>query len=235
MLLVVDVFRALGRRWYVTVVGVLLTAGLTVGAFAVTPPEYNARALIMLLPSQSAVGEGGNPFLTLGGLEQPAGILVAYFSSAPARAQVEAQSPTAEYTVAIDDSTRGPVIAIDVTDTTQKSALDILSFIADSIPSELERLQDEVDAPAKAVITSMPLTVDNKAEMSSANMIRMMIAALVVGLVTTLIVAFAVDGLILRRRLRREGIRRTSGEAQLQNTSPEGTRSRTADRAGRKD
>lgn len=204
-LLVLDVIRALGRRWYVVLIGAIVTAALTVGAYVSTPPEYNARALILLLPSESAVGEGGNPFLTLGGLEQPAGILVAYFSSAPAREDVKQQSPTAQYVVGIDDSTRGPVIAIDVTDNSAQKTLDTLNFIADRMPVELAALQDQVDAPADAVITSIPLTVDEKAERGMGATIRMMIAALVVGITATCITAFALDGLLRRRQLRRDG------------------------------
>lgn len=204
-LLVLDVIRALGRRWYVVLVGAIATAGLTVGAYVTTPPEYNARALVLLLPSEVAVGEGGNPFLTLGGLEQPAGILVAYFSSAPAREDVKQQSPTAQYVVGIDDSTRGPVIAIDVTDTSAEKTLDTLTFIADRIPVELAALQEQVDTPADAVITSIPLTVDEKAERGMGATIRMMIAALVVGITATCITAFALDGLLRRRQLRRSG------------------------------
>ncbi|WP_426184805.1 hypothetical protein [Microbacterium sp. TWP3-1-2b2] len=203
--MVLDVIRALGRRWYVVLVGAIVTAGLTVGAYVTTPPEYNARALVLLLPSEVAVGEGGNPFLTLGGLEQPAGILVAYFSSAPAREDVKQQSPTAQYVVGIDDSTRGPVIAIDVTDTSAEKTLDTLTFIADRIPVELAALQEQVDTPADAVITSIPLTVDEKAERGMGATIRMMIAALVVGITATCITAFALDGLLRRRQLRRSG------------------------------
>lgn len=203
--MVLEVIRALGRRWYIVTVGVLMTAGLAVGAYLTTPPEYSARALVLLLPSEAAVGEGGNPFLTLGGLEQPAGILVAYFSSAPARDDVKKQSKTAEYVVGIDDSTRGPVIAIDVTDDAPQKTLDTLQFIADQIPVELAALQDQVDAPKDAAITSMTLTTDNEAERTMGATIRMVIAAIAVGLLTTCITAFALDGLLRRRRIRKTG------------------------------
>lgn len=203
--MVLEVIRALGRRWYIVVVGLLVTAGLAAGAYLTTPPEYNARSLVLLLPSKTAVGEGGNPFLTLGGLEQPAGILVAYFSSAPARDAVKQESPTAQYVVGIDDSTRGPVIAVDVTDTSPQNTLDTLRYITDQIPVELAALQNQVDAPSDAVITSMTLTFDQEAERSMGGTIRMVIAALAVGLVATCIAAFALDGLLRRRRLRRTG------------------------------
>lgn len=121
-----DVLRALGRRWYVLVAGLLITVGLAVGAYRVTPPNYTASGLILLLPSKTAIGPGGNPFLALSDLDQPAGILVAYFSGSSAQAQVKAQAPTAQYQVLINTSARGPIIEVDVTDKSSAGALKAL-------------------------------------------------------------------------------------------------------------
>ena len=198
--MVFEVVRALGRRWYVVLVGLLLTCGLVYGAYAASPPEYHARGLVLLLPSEAAVGKGGNPFLLLSGLEQPAGILVAYFSSAPAQAQVRATSPTAQYQVAIEDSTRGPVISVDVVSKSPEETLSTLNSLVGQIPTELARLQQQVSAPANAVIGSMTLTVDQETQTDRAGTLRLMIAALVVGVVATALAAFAVDALVLRRR-----------------------------------
>jgi hypothetical protein len=202
---VLEVLRALGRRWYVVFVGLLLTSGLAYGVFRESPPDYYARGLVLLLPSQSAVGKGGNPFLQLSGLEQPAGILVAYFSSAPAREEVQALSPTAEYQVGIEDSTRGPVIAVDVTATSAQETLATLDHLIGRIPEELARLQRQVAAPPDAAIGSMALTVDKRAEVDRADMLRMMIAALVVGIVGTGVLSFSVDSLVQRRNLHESG------------------------------
>ena len=63
--------------------------------------------------------------------------------------------------------------------------MDTLNYLVARIPEELARLQNQVDAPADTAIGSMTLTVDTKAEVSRAATIRMVIAALVVGLVGT--------------------------------------------------
>lgn len=227
-----DVIRALARRWYFVVLGAILTVGLTVVAYASTPPQYNARALVLLLPSGSAVGESGNPLLALGGLEQPAGILVAYFSSASAREEVEQRSATAEYVVGIDDSTRGPVIVVDVTDSDPQRTLNTLGFILDRIPEGLAALQDQVEVQSDAVITSMTLTLDERAELDMGGTIRAMIAALVVGVALTCTSTFALDGLLRRRQLRRDEaldeprprreVPATTRADQVGSTSPEG-------------
>ena len=203
--MVFDVIKALGRRWYVVLIGALLTASMMYGGYVASPPDYTARALILMLPSESAVAEGGNPLLLMDGLEQPASIVVAYFASASAKDEIAAFSPTAEFTMALDSSTRGPVIAIDVTNTTRENTLDVLNHLVDQVPVELTRLQEEVQATPASIIGSMPLVVDQKAAENRSGTIRLLIAALAVGLVITGVAAYGVDSVVTRRRLAREG------------------------------
>ena len=199
-----DVFRALGRRWYIVVTGLLMTVALALGAYQITPPNYTASGLILLLPSKTQIGPGGNPFLALSDLDQPAGILVAYFSGASAQADVKEKFPKAQYTVQISSSARGPIIEVDVTDKTSAETLGALDYITAQIPIELARLQTAVAAPANATITSMPLTIDGKAKADYSGTIRMVITAALVGLLITGLVAFAIDGLLASRRARKQ-------------------------------
>lgn len=203
---ILDVIRALKRRWYVLIAGLLLTAGLAYGAYSSTPPEYTARGLVLLLPSQASVGTGGNPFLNLSGLEQPASIVAAYFASTTARDDIAQRAPDADFEVLIDASTRGPVIAVTVTDKSEAETLSALTYITDQIPLQLQQLQQEVKAPPEAMITSMRLVVDDSAEANRAGTIRMVIAATVLGLVMTGIAAFTLDGMLLSRRARRRDL-----------------------------
>lgn len=202
--MILDVLRAMARRWYIVLAGLLLTVGLTWTAYQSTPPEYQARGLVLLLPGQNAVPEGGNPFLALSGLEQPASIVVAYFASAAAQAEVADVSPNADFAVQLDASTRGPVIAIDVTDDTADGAIATLDFLTQRVPEELARLQGELGAPADSIITSMPLVVDDEPEPDNSGTIRITIAALALGIVVTGIATFTLDGVLMRRRTRRK-------------------------------
>lgn len=193
---------ALRRRWYIVLVGVLATAGLGVGVFTVVPTEYTARGLILLLPSVPADEPGGNPFLNLAGLDLPARVLVASYSSNAAQEEIAERAPDAEVVVSIEESTRGPVIAIDVTDTSAEGTLDTLDYIAGSIPDTLATLQSEVGVPLNAVVRSMPLTMDTEAEESFDTTLRLVIAAVALGLALTVFVTYGLDG-VLRRRVRR--------------------------------
>lgn len=194
-----DVITALGRRWIVTVVGLLATAGLVYGASTIEPPVYTARALILLVPSEQVVGEGGNPFLALGGLDLPARVVVAYYESDVAKERFSSGSADAEYVVAIEESTRGPVISVDVTDVSPAATLDTLELLTSSIPVELERLQEEVDAPKNTVVSTLVLAKDERAKTDNSGTVRMVIAAGGLGLVATVVAAVAVDGLVRSR------------------------------------
>ncbi|MCP2264898.1 hypothetical protein ACFQHV_10465 [Promicromonospora thailandica] len=203
-----DVIAAVGRQWIVAVVGVLATAALGWGATTMEPPVYTARALVLLVPSEQAVGVGGNPFLALGGLDLPARVVVAYYESDVAKARFTGGSADTEYVVAIEESTRGPVIAVDVTDATPGRALETLNLITSSVPDELRRLQEEVDAPPDTIVSTLVLAKDEQAETDMSGTVRMLIAAVGVGLVVTVVGAVAIDGV---QRSRARGRRPVTG------------------------
>ncbi|WP_026365856.1 hypothetical protein [Promicromonospora sukumoe] len=217
-----DVIAALGRRWIVTVIGLLATAGLIYGASTIEPPVYTARGLVLLVPSEQMVGKGGNPFLALGGLDLPARVVVAYYESDAAKARFTSGSTDAEYVVAIEESTRGPVISVDVTDSTPEATLATLEEITASIPVELRRLQEEVDAPENAIVSTLTLTKDEKAEADNSGTVRMIIAAAGLGLVATVVGAVAVDGLFRSRaRGRKQGGSPDAAPADQPSAEPE--------------
>lgn len=195
-----DFLGVIRRRWYVLIVGLLAAAGLVYAAAGAAQPAYQARGLVLLLPPDDAVGDGGNPFLGLGGLELPAGIVVAYFQSDVAQEAVAQVAPEAEYTVAIEDSTRGPVIAVDVTAPTADGALATLRHVTEDIPVQLERLQGEVEAPPSSMLTSMPLAVDDEAKEDTKGRTRLVMAAAAIGVVGAALLTYVIDGIAMRRR-----------------------------------
>ena len=194
---------ALRRRWYIVIAGVLHTAGLCYGVYSIVPAEYNARGLIVLIPSVPEDEPGGNPLLGLASLDLPARVLVASYSSNAAQEDIAERAPDAEVIVSIEESTRGPVIAVDVTDSSPESALSILSYVAGSIPETLATLQSEVNVPERAVVRSMPLTMDTEAEPNYETLTRLLILAAAGGLALTVLAAYALDGVLSRRGRRR--------------------------------
>ncbi len=210
--MLLNVFRVMVRRWYIVLAGLLLTAGLAYGATLATSSEYTSRALILVLPSEEAVGEDGNPFLALDGLEQPASLVTAYFTSTTAQREVAGLSATATYIVALDEQVRGPVILVQVTDESAERSLATLDYLTERVPQELRRLQDELRAPESSMLGSMLLDKDVEATEDNSTAIRLTIAACAVGLIATVFLAHWADGPLARRATRRAAKQRVPGE-----------------------
>lgn len=153
----------------------------------------------MLLPSALTTGAKGNPLLNLGGLELPARVLIAYYSSEPAQSDIESFSPSAATQVSMEESTRGPIIAVDVKDSTPDGAIRVLHYVAESIPENLSRIQEEVGSPTRAAIGSMPLVLDVEAKRDSSLVVRLVVASVVAMLTLTFFVIFLLDGISMRR------------------------------------
>lgn len=207
-----DFFRALRRRWYVAVVGVLLTAGLSAVALMQVPPHQQAEASMLLLPPASTTGDGGNPYLGLGGLNEVVDVLTRRLNSDAVREEIAAVAPTAEYETAKDDTTNGPVFTITVEDTTSEGALATLQLLIERVPTALGDLQSSVGVPEGALVTSMPLAIDEVTTPVTKTTLRAVIAAAAVGLLGTAFTVGLVDGLGRRRRLERERAGRASAK-----------------------
>ncbi|MCB1297745.1 MAG: hypothetical protein KDB08_02035 [Microthrixaceae bacterium] len=201
-----DILDAVGRRWYVLVVGLLVTAGA--GWFVVdsNPPEYTARGLVLLLPSVGVESsDGANPLLELGGLELTARVLVATYSSTSFEQELAELSPDATAVVSIDESTRGPVIVVEVTDVGQQRALDTLGYVLGTVSTRLLGLQNEVGVAENAMVRSMVLAMDTEAEPDLQSLIRVLVLVLGGGIAVTVALTLVIDVLAGRRKQGRGG------------------------------
>ena len=194
------VLAALLRRWYVVLVGLLLTAGLVYVANDAVPPTYSATGSVLLLPPGASVADGSNPLLALGGLEQPAALVVAYLAGDESRQVFAEDFPNTTYDIVLDPLSRGPLVLIKVEDPSEDDVMSALSAVLDTLPDALSMLQDQVDAPADSRVTSMPLSVDTRPTTERSDSLRALIAAAGVGMVLTLVGAVAFDSLAARRR-----------------------------------
>lgn len=202
-----QILLVLGRRWYVVALGLLLTLGLAYGALVVTPPAYEARGTILLMPSKEQLSTGGrNPFLQLDALGGPAGIVIARLSGDQARDLVAERAPFAEFGVEADANMRGPGIQAVVSDRSPGETLATLDFVLSLITDTLAQVQAEQGVPKSAIVGSMRLVVDNKAERVTTATVRSVVAALALGLLTTASLVFGIDALAQRRRRRGDGV-----------------------------
>jgi hypothetical protein len=197
--------RALQRRWYVLLIGVIATAGLGWAAWQLSPPMYVARGTELLLPPTSQVEAGTrNPLLELGSLDAPASLVIGQLDGQQIRAQVYDHSPDAEYTVENDPSLRGPAVLVTLSDTSPQKALSSLRYVLDFVPETLASLQKGLDVPETATVTSMQLAIDTKPEADYSSTTRTLVLAVGGGLVVTVGLAVGLDAFLRRNTVRRK-------------------------------
>lgn len=236
-----EIFGAIARRWYVAVIGLVLTVGAGWQIYQTNPPEFTANGLVLFLPptGDPAVPEtaGSNPFLQLAGLDLTARVVVATYSSTAFLEELERVSPHAEAEVTIDDSTRGGIIAIKVKDRGESRALRTLGYVTDSVSERLNSLQQEVGVGENDAVRSMVLAIDTKAEPDFQSLIRLLVVVGGGGLGLTLAVTLVLD-VILVRRQRRRGVFEESRHARRSKsgrttahgaTASDGTKTATAE------
>lgn len=196
-----EVFAGLGRRWYVLIIGLALTAGGGWYVYQHTPSDYTARSLVLLLPPVNTVDNtSSNPFLQLGGLELTARVLVATYSGTAFQDEIAARAPDAEVLVSLDESTQGGVIAVDVKDRGAQQTMDLLDDVTDTVSQRLKGLQSEVGVETKDVVESMLLATDTEAKPDYQSLIRILVIVVGGGLVVTGALALVLDVLLRRRR-----------------------------------
>jgi hypothetical protein len=215
-----DVARILGalrRRWYLVTIGLLMTMGLSLLAYQTVPFTYQASGSVLLLPPGYDKQNGSNPFLQLGGLELPASIVAAYLEGEGPQERAARVVPHATYTVAIDASTRGPVLSVIVVDRSEASTLLALSTVLDAIPAALHELQSQLKVGSGSTVGSMRLAVDTHPTVIRKATLRALVAVLAVGLVLTMMSTVAIDSLLDRPKKGR------SRASVIREADPDGT------------
>lgn len=198
------VAAALLRRWYLVLAGVAVTAGLVLAAYTAVPPTYSATGTSVVLPAAESVPDGANPLLQLGGLEQPASLVVAYLAGDGPREAFTEQYPDARYEVVVDPLSRGPLIITTVESPHEDEVFAALETALAAVPDALAAIQDEVEAPADARLESSPLIVDVEPTTFRSATLRAVVAVAGAGLALALGAAVGVDSLLARRAFRRD-------------------------------
>lgn len=201
-----EIFGAMGRRWYVVVVGVLVTLGAGWQIYQSTPPEYTARSLVLFLPpvgdTTAPEAEGANPFLELAGLDLTARVVIATYSSTAFEEELAEVSEYAEVEVNIDDSTRGGIVAVTVKDRGEARTLSTLEYVTASVSERLVSLQQEVGVAEVDAVRSMPLAADTEATRDFQSLIRLLVIVVGGGLGLTFVLALVLDVVLVRRQRR---------------------------------
>ena len=199
-----ELIRAMGRRWYVVLAGLLVVTGLAYLTLRFIPLTYDVKSSVLLLPPTSTLEEGGNPFLNLGGLDVAAGVLAKSLTDSETTDTVVPTGSKAKYTVEKDASVSGSVLEVAVSDTSASGAFRTLNAILTLADTRMADLQVSAKALPKSEIRLMVITNNTVAEPNYSALARTLIVVIAVGLVFTLLLAISVDALVRRRAIRKQ-------------------------------
>jgi len=192
----------LRRHWPLSVAGLVLTLGLCFGAFNLIPPTFKATASVLILPSTSAVGEGGNPYLALGGLQPTADAISRAMADEEVVKSLRAAGARGDYTVVTDPTTGGPVLAVEVTADQRQATLTTLQLVLKRIPTTLTDLQQQAAVPPRFRLVSQVLSQDRVASPVLKGRIRGLAVAVALGVALTVSVVMLFDNVGRTRRRR---------------------------------
>ncbi|MGN6326416.1 hypothetical protein [Pseudolysinimonas sp.] len=200
-----DLARGLARRWYILLIGVLLTIPSAIAAFASTPVTYTAQASMVLLPPSASVDKTGNPYLQLDGLAQALEILGQRMSSESERSAIAAEHPGVTYVAGPDTTTSGPILLLSTEAPRASGALRTLTDLRAAAADTLNGLQAQLDVPESSRIRITDVAVDDSPTVSTKSRTQITLIVIAAGVVLTVLVAGVVDRALAARRRRFTG------------------------------
>ena len=198
----VSALLVLVRHWLVVLNGALLTIGATVALFVAVPPSYQATSSsVLLVPAQPGATESGqlNPYLGFGSsLGIVAQITARRMNDATTGAKLTKQGATASYLVDIVPGD-APMLSVTATSRDEQAALRTAKIVNSAISTELRDSQVALGAPTNLLIQTSPVTTATHAVLKRGSQIRALAAALVLGIAGTIVAAFMIEGVRVRR------------------------------------
>lgn len=193
-----DSVHGLVRRWYVLLPSLLLVATIAVGAWFAVPPGYSRSATQLLIPGESSIPEGQNPYLYLGGLSPAADVLVRAIGSENVLNDVVDGHPGTEIEI-FTAGNGSPIIIIEVTASSNTAAEQVLTTLIDRTATVLDEIQDVENIPDPTRMSVVPVTVDEQSMEQSRSRLLAAFGVGLLGTVIALLVTSLVDGSSRRR------------------------------------
>ena len=207
-----EFWATIGRRWYLVLVAILLSAGATVVAVEKVGPTYQVEGAALIFPPTAKVERDaqamtvGNPYLALDGVTLARDIVIRSLTSKSVADQIAEQIPGSTFEATPDVTTNAPIINVTVEASSADDAAKTLTAVLGRIPEILTELQAGLDLDQTSVITSQPLIADTMPVVLHKDQIRAGVAVLAAALGLSLLMIGLLDGLLLgRKRAGRSG------------------------------
>jgi capsular polysaccharide biosynthesis protein len=203
-----NLVRAVVRRWYITVPGLLLSLAIAGITFTLIPPQYTSSGVAVLVQPKEPGSNTYNPLLNFNSSLNTTALIMQQALNAPEAAIELGLTPGEDsFTVKNIDSVGGgsgqPFISVAAQSSIPAKSAEIVTNVLDRARGELVarqsglhvssqnviRLDNVVDATAPKVVPGVPLAVAG--------------VALILGLAVTIFAACALDRWIVARVMRR--------------------------------
>jgi hypothetical protein len=200
-----SVFRTIVRRWYVVLLGVVVTAIAAAAVMGQVAPRYEATGSVLLTsPPRSTTGDAGetaqNPFLAFDfSTTIFTGVVVQIMNDAVVREGLHDRGARIDYQIG-QSGENAPLIFIVATDPDAEVAMRTVELVQAGISEELDRRQSDAGAPADAQVRSVVITEPSRATELIGGRIRAGLAVGGLGLAASVSLAFFVDGMAEARR-----------------------------------
>jgi ElaB/YqjD/DUF883 family membrane-anchored ribosome-binding protein len=195
---VLNLLRALARRWVVVLIGLALTAVGCLGVLQTVGTQYQASSQVVLLlpPEASGLATPSNPFLNMQtGQVTLASMLAGNVSTPDVARTLAGAGHDAEYDVAVLPGA-GPIMQVTTTSTDAEAAVATRDAVMKEIDTQLAQLQKRAEVPPRQLISGDRVAVSAGAEALGGSRIRALGAAAAAGLLATLLLALGVDRLL---------------------------------------
>jgi hypothetical protein len=198
-----SVYRTLLRRWYLVLLGLALTAWLPSMALRYVSPTYTLESQVLLLPPETAVLVGDNPYLNLGGLGSIGDVVSRAVGDDDTRRYVQNTTGVIDYTVDLDRSAAAPIVLTTVESTSAASTEAAMKYLQSQLKVELRRVQIEAGVKPEALVAEATVTKMDQVRVSHKDQYRAAGVAAAGGLAATVLLIAAVDAALMARRRRK--------------------------------
>lgn len=195
-----DLGGVLRRRWQLVVAALLLTGCLGVAMAQVVTADYRTSASVVLVPPETTLGETGNPYLFLGGLDQSVDVVARTLNSGATRTLIADASPSgATYTAVADFTTSAPIILVTTEAKSPEEATELLAVVVEQVSNNLLVLQSDIGVVPPSRIGSQVVARNDPEALQKPRLRRIAVASIGV-LMVLLVLVVAADSLLARRR-----------------------------------
>ncbi|WP_329418599.1 chain length determinant protein [Streptomyces sp. NBC_01268] len=193
-----EIFRVMCRRWYVLVPGLLLTAGLTAGAWFSVPTSYESQSTVALLNSRKGAAADGNPFLSMEpSLTGMADSLARNVNSDVSVTELKEKGLTEKYEAKIADNAQGPLLWLTVTGDDPDSVLKANTTLMAYTAQRLKDLQADQKVEPDSMIRLTTIVPPQEPQAQLKSKVQYLVMAAGLGFVLSLVATFFVEA---RRR-----------------------------------